>query len=194
MTCDWDPEGEAVSSSGLDRLENANLVMRSDERRWYAIHTRARHERVVDQRLRTEGIATFLPLTKQVHRWSDRRKVVELPLFACYVFARLAMTAQERLQIWRTEGILGLVGRHGDGTPIPEEQIEAVRALLAQTVPWSVHPFLSAGQRVRIRGGALDGVEGIFVSRNGDNTLVISIDVVQRSVAVRISGYDIEIL
>jgi len=161
---------------------------------WYALHTRARHERMVVHRLGDEGVTTFLPVATEVHRWSDRRKSIEVPLFPCYVFVRLALTPEERFRVFQVNGILGLVGIRGQGTSIPDEQIDAVRALLAQNLPWSFHPFLKAGQRVRIRGGALDGVEGIFQSRGRDQTLVISVDAVQRSLAVRISGYDIELL
>jgi len=75
-----------------------------------------------------------------------------------------------------------------------DEQIDAVRRLIAQDIPWSFHPFLKVGQRVRVRGSALDGIEGIFLSRSGDSQLVISVDAVQRSLTVKISGYDIEVL
>jgi transcription antitermination factor NusG len=169
-------------------------VTAPDSPSWYAIHTRVRQERGVVQRLRNQGWTTFFPVTTEVHRWSDRRKSVEVPLFSCYVFVRMAMTLEERARLFCVDGILGLVGVRGSGTPIPDEQIDAVRALLAQKISWSFHPFLKVGQRVRIRGGALDGVEGIFLSRNGDHTLVVSVDAVQRSLAVSISGYDIEIL
>jgi transcription antitermination factor NusG len=161
---------------------------------WYALSTRARHEKVVDRRLHGQGITTFLPVVREIHRWQDRRKVVELPLFSCYVFVKLAMSPQQRVRVYQVDGILGFVGSRGQGTPIPDEQIEAVRTLLSQNLPWSSHPFLKAGQRVRIRGGVLDGLEGIFLSRNGDRTLVISVDAIQRSLSVRIEGYDVEAL
>jgi transcription antitermination factor NusG len=159
---------------------------------WYAVHTRARHERVVVQRLREQGVNTFLPLVTEVHRWSDRRKSVELPLFGCYVFVKLAPTGEDRLRVLRIDGVFRFVGARGLGTPIAESQIEAVRTLVGQQVPWSAHPFLQIGQRVRVRGGSLDGVEGILLARNDDNTLVVSIDAIQRSLAVRIEGYDVE--
>jgi transcription antitermination factor NusG len=162
--------------------------------RWYVLHTRARHERAVVHRLWEQGVTTFLPVITEVHHWSDRRKSIELPLFPCYVFVRTVLTAGERVRVSQVNGVLGLVGAAGLGTPIPDEQIDAVRALLAQKIPWSFHPFLKAGHRVRIRGGSLDGVEGIFQARDRDQTLIISIDAVQRSLAVRISGYDIEVL
>jgi transcriptional antiterminator NusG len=171
---------------------NATPVVESGAENWYAVHTRARHERVVTQRLSEQGITTFLPLVTEVHRWSDRRKSVELPLFGCYVFVKLAATGEQRLRVLRIDGVFKFVGTRGMGTPIAESQIEAVRTLIGQQIPWSAHPFLQIGQRVRVRGGALDGVEGILLARNDDNTLVVSIDAIQRSLAVRIEGYDVE--
>jgi len=159
---------------------------------WYAVQTRARHEKTIVERLREQGVTTFLPLVSEVHRWSDRRKTVELPLFSCYVFVRLAATNEDRLRVCRTNGVFGIVGTGGEGTAIPDDQIEAVRTLVTQQLPWSVHPFLKIGQRVRIRGGSMDGVEGILLARNGDRTLIVSVDVIQRSLAVRIEGYDVE--
>jgi transcription antitermination factor NusG len=182
------------SSVGLQEL-SAPLPMGSVENaQWYAIHTRARHERRVEHRLRSQGMTTFLPITTEMHRWSDRRKQIEVPLFSCYVFIHSALSVQDRVRVSRDDSVLGFVGVHGQGIPIPEAQIDAVRTLIAQDIPWSFHPFLKVGQRVRIRGGALDGIEGIFLSRSGDDRLVISVDAVQRSLSVRISGYDIEVL
>jgi transcriptional antiterminator NusG len=159
---------------------------------WYAVQTRARHEKVVAQRLQEGGLTTFLPLVTEIHSWSDRKKSVELPLFGCYVFVRLAPTSEERLRVLRVDSVLSFVGIRGQGTPIPDLQIDAVRMLIEERLPWSTHPFLKIGQRVRIRSGALTGLEGILVSRNGDRTLVLSVDAIQRSLAVRIEGYDVE--
>lgn len=159
---------------------------------WYALHTRPRHEKAVVQRLSDRRVETFLPIVTEVHRWSDRKKNVEMPLFGCYVFAKFAPNKAERLNVLRVDGVLGLVGSHSEGTSIPEEQIEAVRSLVNGTIPWSAYPFLKIGQRVRIRSGALDGMEGILVSRNGSQTLVISVDAIQRSLAVRVEGYQVE--
>jgi transcription antitermination factor NusG len=189
----WDPEGEAVSTFeqfqelGSDQTPLAD----SEELRWYALHTRARHERVVQNRLREQGMETFLPTVEEVHRWSDRKKKVEVPLFSCYVFVRCSLKAEDRTHIYRVDSVLGVVGS-GTGQPIPDEQIDGVRTLLSQKSPWRVHSFLKVGQRVRVRGGAMDGVEGVFLSENGDHSLVISVDVIQRSLAVRIDGYDVE--
>jgi transcriptional antiterminator NusG len=163
-----------------------------DAGNWYALQTRSRHEKIVVQRLQERGVTTFLPVVTEVHRWSDRKKSVEVPLFHCYVFAKFAPNRTERLRVLRVDGVFGLIGAGGEGAPIPQEQIDAVRSLVGGQVPWSAHPFLSIGQRVRIRSGALNGVEGILVSRNGDRTLVISVDAIQRSLAVRVEGYQVE--
>jgi transcription antitermination factor NusG len=159
---------------------------------WYGLHTQSRHEKIVVQRLQERGVTTFLPLVTEVRRWSDRKKSVELPLFSCYVFAKFQPNRAERLRVLRVDGVFGLVGGKGEGVPIPDEQIDAVRSLVEAQVPWSSHPFLKIGQRVRIRSGALNGVEGVLVQRNGDRTLVISVDAIQRSLAVRLEGYEVE--
>src|SRR3954470_7542837 len=96
-----------------------------EELRWYALHTRARHERVAEHRLREQGMETFLPTVRETHRWSDRKKVVEVPLFSCYVFVRCALNADERTKVYRVESALGFVGTRGAGVPIPDEQIES---------------------------------------------------------------------
>src|SRR6267154_4412578 len=163
-----------------------------EELRWYALHTRARHERMVEHRLREQGMEAFLPTVRETHRWSDRKKTVEVPLFSCYVFVRCALTSEDRTRVFRVDSALGFVGTRGAGVPIPDEQIENVRSVLSQTAPCRSHPFLKIGQRVRVCGGAMDGVEGVFLSENGDQSLVISVEVIQRSLAIRIDGYDVK--
>src|SRR5208337_3860593 len=120
-----------------------------DAEAWFAVQTRARHEKVVAQRLHDKGVTTFLPLFKSVHRWSDRRKTVEMPLFSCYVFVRFAPSNCGRARVLHEDGVLMLVGTRGLGSPIPDDQIDAVRMLLQKQLPYSAHPFLKIGQRVR---------------------------------------------
>jgi len=160
--------------------------------RWYALHTRARHEKAIERRLREEGMLTFVPTIFETHRWSDRKKKVEVPLFSCYVFVRCALSAADRTRVHRVESVHGFVGSCGRSLPIPDDQIEGIQKVLTQTVGCRSYPFLKVGQRVRVRGGAMDGVEGVFVSENGEGSLVISINAIQRSIAVRIEGYDVE--
>lgn len=163
-----------------------------EEQRWYALLTRARHEKIVSQRLGEVGITSFLPVVSELRKWSDRKKLVEFPLFSCYVFAKLAPTNEGRRKALRTDGVYSLVGTRGEGTPIPKEQIEAVRRITEERLACQSHPFLKVGQRVRIRSGALDGVEGVLIARSGESSLLVSIDAIQRSLSVRIDGYAVE--
>ena len=181
-----------MATNGLTWQSFDTVPISTAESEWYALHTRPRHEKLVVERLMERGVETFLPIITEVHRWADRKRKVQLPLFSCYVFAKFIPNKSERLRVLRVGGVLGLVGSHGEGTSIPDEQIDAVRTVVEGAAPWSSHPFLKIGQRVRIRSGALDGMEGILVSRNGSETLVISVDAIQRSLAVRVEGYQVE--
>ena len=167
-------------------------VVEHEATRWYAIQTRARHEKIIANQLQNQGITTFLPLVSEVHHWSDRRKVVQLPLFACYLFVHLSWLAESRIKVLRSDGVFGFVGTRGEGTPIGDAEIESVRTLVESKFPFTVYPFLKVGQRVRVRGGSLDGVEGVLTARNGNNMLVISVEPIQRSLAVHVDGYSAE--
>ncbi|HEX6905413.1 MAG TPA: UpxY family transcription antiterminator [Terriglobales bacterium] len=159
---------------------------------WYAIHTRSRHEKRIELSLRQAGVDTFLPLIREVHRWSDRRKEVQLPLFPCYLFVHIVPETAARLTVLKTSGVLNFVGTSGLESPIPDQEIEQVRSVVTQQGSYFPCPFLKTGQRVRIRGGALEGVEGVLSSHKGAATLVVSVELIQRSVSVLINGYDVE--
>ena len=163
-----------------------------EELRWYAIQTRCRFEKKIALQLQNKGIETYLPLVKETHHWSDRRQVIEIPLFPGYGFVRTSLFTDAHLRIVQTTGVYDFVTMKGIPAPIPDCQIEDVQRLLSNEVSCKAYPFLKAGQRVRIRGGCLDGLEGILVSENKDHSLVISIDAIQRSAALRIEGYDIQ--
>jgi transcription antitermination factor NusG len=159
---------------------------------WYAIQTRSRHEKKVADEIQHKGIRSFLPLVTRLHRWSDRQKEVQLPLFPGYVFVHTAPSDKARISVLQTPGVARFVGGQGHGTPIPDKQIEDIRVILDQNVPFELYPFLEINQRVRIRGGALDGVEGTLVAKNTDHSLVVSIGLIQRSIMVRVTGYELE--
>ena len=158
---------------------------------WFAIRTRSHHEKIVADQLAQQRIESFLPLVKKTHNWSDRKKVVELPLFSGYTFARLVLRSGDRLRVLQTHGVAGFVGIRDIGIPVPEGQIESLRTLLANEIPMKEYPFLQVGQRVRVRGGALDGIEGTLAAKDG-RTLVISVEPIHRSLSISIDGYDVE--
>ena len=164
----------------------------SIESSWYAVQTMPRHERKVSGELEAKQIQSFLPVVSEVRQWSDRKRMIVSPLFPGYVFVRIAAESRARITVLRTNGVVGFVGLRGTGTPIPECEITAIQAVLTQQVPFRAHPFLNIGQRVRIRGGALDGIEGILDAVKGDQSLVISVELIQRSLAITIAGYHVE--
>ncbi len=159
---------------------------------WYAVHTRPQHEKSVVTHLQRQGITTFLPLVSEIHRWSDRHKVVHLPLFTCYAFVHMRLVPESWSKVMGVTGVIRFVGVRGQGVPIPDTQVHAVRSLLSSGLSYQICPFLQVGQRVRVRGGALEGVEGILIARSGDRTLVISVEPIERSLSVRIGDYHVE--
>jgi transcription antitermination factor NusG len=159
---------------------------------WYAIQTMPKHERKVAGELRLKGLHTFLPLFPSTRKWSDRSRVLDLPLFPGYVFVHMSAAPETRISVLRTGGVTGFVGVRGMGVPIPENQIAAVESILEKKLVCSPYPFLNLGQRVRIRGGSLEGIEGILTEIKGDLSLVISVELIQRSLAIQVAGYRIE--
>jgi len=159
---------------------------------WFAVQTRSRHEKFVASQLKQQGITTFLPLASEVRRWSDRRKLVQLPLFSGYIFVRVVPLGEVRVRILRTNGVVSLVGARGEGIPIPDSEIESLQKLLISNVSFVDCPFVPTGQRVRIRGGCMDGIEGILLERNGNRSLIISVETVERSLALRVEGFEVE--
>jgi transcription antitermination factor NusG len=159
---------------------------------WFAIHTFPRHEKGIAHQLSVSGVENYLPTLTQLHQWSDRRKKVDLPLFPCYTFVHIHPSAEHRVKVLRVPGVIGFVGGARQGTPIPDRQIDNIRALLISRVAFDPFPFLKIGQRVRIRGGSLDGIEGILMRRNGIRRLVISVDSLERSLSLCVEGLNVE--
>jgi transcription antitermination factor NusG len=163
-----------------------------NEIHWYAVRTRSRHEKLVARQLEKQGIQAFLPLVSKINQWSDRRKQVEQPLFSGYAFVRLNHSSNDRIRVLRTQGVVSFVGVQGSGVPIPDQEIDNITTLLASNITYQERPYLQVGQRVRVCGGALDGLEGILTAENSDRSVVISIGLIQRSLSVRVAGYSVE--
>ncbi len=191
----WDSMGGAISTARIAWAANSRVGLLEDvpeESCWFAVQMRCRFEKKAAAQLESKHIETFFPMVKQLHRWSDRRQVVEVPLFPGYGFVRISRSPVSRLTILQTVGVTGFVAANNAPIPVPEQQLEHVRLLLANNIACKGYPFLRVGQRVRIRGGCLDGLEGILISENKDQSLVISIETIQRSLALRVEGYDVE--
>jgi|SRR5579884_3111852 len=173
---------------GIQRAENTTV----ESSLWYAVHTRSRHEKKVEIELRRKGVATFLPTLTETRKWSDRRVKIEVPLFSCYLFVNIPLELEARVAVLRTSGVLSFVGGNHLACPVPSQQIHDIQTILNRKVPCSAHPFIEIGQRVRIRGGALAGIEGVLTRFGGSDRLVISVQTIQRSLSVTVDGCDIE--
>ena len=167
-------------------------LVSEDSSSWFAVQTRPRHEKKANSELREKGIHSFLPLHREKHTWSDRNRWVELPIFSQYLFVRVRLTPESRRRVLQTAGVVHFVGASGRGTPIPDEQIATLSTIVAQGIPTVSHEFLRVGEKVRIRGGVLEGIEGILSAIRNDNSLVVSVDLIQKSVAIRIDGFEVE--
>jgi transcription antitermination factor NusG len=152
--------------------------------RWFALTVKPRHERAAAGALRVKGLEDLLPLYRTRRRWSDRMKELELPLFPGYVFCRFA--ARQRTAVLATPGVRSIVGFGRQATPVEEEEIGAIRAMIASGLPLGPWPYLRAGQRIRIEGGPLRGVEGILLEASDACRVVVSVNLLQRSVAVQV--------
>ena len=166
-----------------------NVTPADSDARWYAIRTRSRHEKVAVRELDAQGVQVFLPLMSSMRQWSDRRTPVEMPLFPGYVFVHLAL--QNRLRVLQVPGVACLVGFAGRPAAVPEEEFAKIRSFLQQGLRAQPHPYLQTGRRVRVHSGPLRGVEGIVLRRKNGCRLVISLDLIQRSMAVDIDEADV---
>ena len=158
---------------------------------WFALHTRSRFEKKVAEQLSEKHIETFLPLRKEVHRWKDRNKVVELPLFGGYVFVQLSGHPDTRLRVLRTPGVVRIVGFGQQDAPVPAEQVERLRMILESNSTVQRHRYLRVGQRVKIISGTLCGVEGILARVKNTDRLVISIPTIRQALSIELSGYEV---
>ncbi len=160
-------------------------------RRWFAVYTTSRHEKRVAQHLSQRRIEHFLPVFRCQRTWNDGSKVsLELPLFPGYIFVRINRT--ERVRVLEVPGALDVIGGAGGLlAPLPDDEIEALRsgAHLRHAEP---HPFLTVGQRARIRSGALAGMEGIVVRKSNSLRIVLTLDLIMQSISVEVDGEDLE--
>ncbi len=157
--------------------------------KWYAVCVKHQHEKAVARTLAGLGLETFLPLYRSRRTWSDRIKILELPLFSGYVFARFA--ASERLVVLVAPGVRSIVSSGGRLAAVSEEEIASLQRMVSSGAPLQPYPFLQVGQTVRIERGPLRGVKGILLQCKGSWRVVVSIEILQRSVAAEVDREDV---
>lgn len=160
-------------------------------KQWFAVYTVCRHEKRVASHFEHRAIEHYLPLYRSQRRWRDGSKVVlDLPLFPGYVFVRIGR--EQRVPVLEVPGVLWVVGKSGSQpTPLPEFEVETLRSAL-DPMRAEPHPLLAVGQRVRIRSGALSGIQGIVVRQKNSFRVVITLELIMQSIAVEVNADDLE--
>jgi transcription antitermination factor NusG len=168
-------------------------MMHAPDNHWYAVYTRSRHEKQVEAMLRRQQVETFLPLRRTWSRRRDRRTTVDLPALPGYLFVRCVLYAEVRAQIKKTPGVLRMVESVGRPCVIPEEQIESLRLVLAQSADAGAHPYFKVNDRVQVIRGPFVGAEGQLVRiAESRHKLVVAIDFVNQAVAIEIDAVDVD--
>ena len=151
---------------------------------WFALRVRPRRERIAAVGLARQGFEVYVPVQRVRRRWSDRIKELEEVLFSHYVFCRIAR--EDRLRVLNSAYVEEIVGFAKTDVVVPDEEIEAIRSLIASHCGFAPWPYLKAGQRVRITEGALEGIEGTLVRDATGVRVVISVNALERSIAIQL--------
>jgi transcription antitermination factor NusG len=187
--------GTALTNTGLDgyaiRKGVEDFVPETIfHAHWYAAYTRANHERRVAQELAERSVEHFLPQYQSRRKWKDREVELSLPLFPGYVFVRIAL--ENKLRVLQVPGVTCLVSFAGKPAVVPAEEFGRIQELLNRKVSATPHPYLNVGRKARVLDGPFAGLEGIVVRRNKRNRLVISLDLIARSIAVELGEANLE--
>jgi transcription antitermination factor NusG len=166
------------------------LLTANSEARWYAACTQPRHEKTVAKFLAWRQVETYLPLHRKIQSWNGRRAEVDLPLFPGYVFVRIPM--EHRIKVLETPSVRSFVNFSGKPAVLPDHEIEALKSSLAVRCA-EPYPFLQAGKRVRIAHGPLQGLQGTILRRKGKLRMIVSVDFLQRSIAVDLEPADLRL-
>ncbi|HSB76578.1 MAG TPA: UpxY family transcription antiterminator [Terriglobales bacterium] len=186
------------SAVGLQAMEISSLTPGEGklpeapgvQAQWFAAYTRSRHEKVVAEALQKRTVEHFLPLYETVRTWKNGRFKVQLPLFPGYLFVHIAL--RDRLNVLQVPGVVRLVGFNGAPAPLPQAEVEIIRNALLKGIEAEPHPYLRVGQRVRITSGPMEGLQGILLRRRGRPRVVVSVDLIMRSVALDIDAAQLE--
>ena len=167
--------------------------MNEPSRNWYALFVRSRHEFVTAGQLQKQGVEVFLPSLTQMRRWSDRGKAVTIPLFPGYVFVHLRPSADAFLDVIKTRGTVSFVS-HEPGRPAPVDprEIQALKLMLETRGHLDIYPHLCVGKRVTVKRGPLMGADGLLLKKDDQHLFLVSIDILGRSVGMRIDPDDLE--
>jgi transcription termination/antitermination protein NusG len=173
-------------------MMNYELGGHTHDPQWFAVSTRSRQEKTAATMLEAIGVQHFLPLRSELRQWSDRKQTTLVPLFSGYLFVCVNLSKDSTLEVLKVPGIVSFVRNQIGPLPIPEQQIEDIRTVLAAGARLSSQPHLKEGDRVRVVRGPLAGIEGILVRANSESRLLISIEMIRQSIGVSVLPEDVE--
>ena len=162
----------------------------SDAINWHALYVYHQHEKAVAESLANHGLEGFVPLYGSVRKWKDRNKRLLLPLFPCYVFLHGGL--KYKSQVLSIPGVCSFVSAGGVAATIPDAEIESIRRMVENGVAVEPHAFLRCGDRVRIKSGGLAGIEGILVRKTNSLRLILSAELLERSISVEVDADNVE--
>jgi transcription antitermination factor NusG len=192
VTVDWDCNGDSLPTREVGQETDETLTTQIEsasngspcKASWYALQVRSRKEGYVASQIQGQGFECLLPTYKSVRKWSDRVKEVEQPLFPGYLFCRFDF--QNRRPVITTPGVLQIVGYGRTAIAVSDEEIQSLQLAVSSGMPKQPWPYLEVGQRVRVNYGTLSGLEGILVNVKGNHRVVLSVTLLQRSVAMEV--------
>ena len=184
------PSNYEASGSGIPGKALASIEKLLPVERWYAVSVRPRHEKLVARYLEYQGLNYFLPVYRSVRRWKDRRKELDMALFPGYVIVNLNL--RDRRGVLQAPGVVQFVTFQGQPAAVPDSEIRALESSMSAGLRPQPHPYLYQGRRVRVKRGPLVGAEGILIRRKERFRLVLSIDLILRSVVLEVDEADVE--
>jgi transcription termination/antitermination protein NusG len=189
---------EAVMTSGSLCIPGRYDEMRTPsavEQQWYALYVKSRQEFITHGGLLRKGIETYLPSIKRMQQWKDRKKCIEFPLFPGYLFVCVDPTPEEFFKVLRTRGAVKFVSlEKGSPTPVSPEEIDSLRMLIESGENFDIYPYLQEGMRVLVKRGPLKGAQGILEGKKDQYTFLVGVELLGRSIGVKICADDIESL
>ena len=182
---------ETVSSRYGEYVTESN-ILRQEVESWFAVHTRARHEKKANRALTEKNVETFLPLIEVMSQWKDRKKKVLLPLFPGYLFVRI--DPRDRYELLNTAGVVMILGNNGVPVPVSPKEIEATKRLIETGLRYEPFPYSIVGREVEVIRGPLEGAMGRILRTKGAYRLILSVHLIRRSVSVEVDLNDVDFI
>lgn len=160
---------------------------------WYALYVKANHEFVTYDELSRKRIETFLPTVRKLRQWKDRKKRLDFPIFPGYLFVHVPSSPEYFLDVLKTRGAINLLSAcPGHPTPVSKEEIDSLMIIVQGMTDFDIYPNLKEGTRVRVRRGPLEGALGVLVKKEAQYTFLVNLELLGRSIGVKIFADDLE--